>query len=147
MDVCRWSAMVSKRVIVTNPNGTLIGSIARECTTTHRNGRYPRTHACRGSDSKTVEHVVFCSKRYPSIAFRDGTDRTWFRTRLSISKNGLFGYNTSAIILYLRICHDYAWDEESVSLDTVGARFGYRHKEHGDRAQDTVSDILKLAED
>src|SRR5262245_50443271 len=82
MDHCRWSSILSKMVISKNANGALVGAEASECTTVHKNGRYPRGYSCRNSEITIINYVAFCSNRFPSIAFRI-EDRKWMRTKLS----------------------------------------------------------------
>jgi hypothetical protein len=142
MGECSWSAMTSKIVIETSPNGSLVGATFDECQTTHR-GRYPKRYSCRPSEVQRADCIAFCSTKYPSIAFKDAAK--WTRTKLSISEDGQFGYNISSITQYLRICHDFVRTGQE-SLDMVGAKFGYKSRDLGDDTQDTVDSIHKLAE-
>jgi hypothetical protein len=145
MDECFWSAIQSKLIISTNANGSLIGATANECSTTHRNGEYPKRYTCRASETSVTQWVAFCSSRFPSIAVKH--DDKWLRTKLSISDDGEFGFNISDITMYLQICHDYVRGTES--LDMIAAKFGYksRQKQLADiDVQDTVDEIPKLAE-
>jgi hypothetical protein len=48
------------------------------------------------------------------------------RTKLSISEDGLFGYNTESIIQYLRICHDYVRDNENLDAPGLATRAASR---------------------
>ncbi len=144
MSGCIWSALSSKIIIERNANGTLVGATTAECETSHPNGRYPKTYSCRDADVSRSQYVAFCSSKFPSIAYKD--NNKWLRTKLSISDDGEFGYNIGSITQYLRICHDFVRGSES--LDMIGANFGYKSRIRylGDKVQDTVDEILQLAE-
>ena len=116
----------------------------RTCVVSYRDKDFPEHYACRDLEVSTVEYAAFCSTKAPSVAYKDENGK-WLRDRLSVSADGLYGYNTESMKQYLRICHDYTGDED---LDNVGARFGYRSRISalGDSSQDTVDDISQLVE-
>jgi hypothetical protein len=144
MEECVWSALVAKSVVKEVPDGKLMRATMRTCVVSYRDKDFPEHYACRDSEVSTVEYAAFCSTKAPSVAYKDENGK-WLRDRLSVSADGLYGYNTESMKQYLRICHDYTGDED---LDNVGARFGYRSRISalGDSSQDTVDDISQLVE-
>jgi hypothetical protein len=142
MGRCLWSAVDEKFVVKEAANGRLVHASMSECETSHDSSE---KYGCKGSEVTHVEYVAFCSIKFPSVALKNGQGK-WFRTKLSISEDGVYGYNVASVRQYLRICHDYAGGNES--FDVIGARFGYgsRYATLGDDAQDTLDSIANRIE-
>lgn len=143
---CVWSSIKDQITISKLENGNLIGASFQVCI--EKNGKYPNNYRCQTSKIQTSESVAFCSRLFPSIASKNEKGK-WERTRLSISDDGEYGYNREAITNYLRICHGYVRGIVGVpSLDTIGAKFGYksRYQALGANEHDAVEHILDLPE-
>lgn len=143
MGECIWSALSDKKVVKELPNGKLVEALLRECDVRYEDD-FPEHYTCRDAETSNAQYAAFCSTKFPSIAYKDGN--RWQRTRLSISSDGVFGYNSGLIARYLRICHDKLRSPQD--LDTVVAEFGYRSRVDalGDNVRDAVDDVAKLAE-
>ncbi|UWU92685.1 hypothetical protein [Bradyrhizobium sp. CB1015] len=143
MGECIWSALAEKKVVKQLPNGNLVEALLRECDVRYEDD-YPDHYSCRDAETSKAQYAAFCSTKFPSIAYKDGN--RWQRTRLSISSDGVFKYNSGLIARYLRICHDKV--RGPGDLDTVVAEFGYmsRVEALGDNVQDAVDEVSKLAE-
>lgn len=143
MGECIWSALSEKQVVKELPNGKLVEAVLRECDVRYEDD-YPEHYTCRDAETSKAQYAAFCSTKFPSIAYKYGN--RWQRTRLSISSDGVFGYNSGLIARYLRICHDKVSGPKD--LDTLVAEFGYESRVEalGDNVQDSVDDVSKLVE-
>jgi hypothetical protein len=144
MGECVWSALLDRTLVKQVPDGRLMRATMRICVVSYEDKDIPERYACRASEASTVEYAAFCSTKAPSVAYKDENGK-WLRDSLSVSADGLFGYNTESMKQYLRVCHDYVGDED---LDKVGARFGYRSRQAqlGDDAQGPIDDVSQLVE-
>ncbi|MBX3138431.1 hypothetical protein KF707_19545 [Candidatus Obscuribacterales bacterium] len=143
MDVCQWVAIKNRELVKENGNGKLIWVTDLSCTTNHPGSNYPKRYNCRPTEVAESNFVVFCSARYPAIAYKNSENKKWTRDRLTISQDGVFGYLVSSLTLYLYACHDVVWRGEN--LDLLGARLGYRAPPpDASGGQDEVESILDL---
>lgn len=145
MGACTWYRIENRMDIKQSETGRLVGATLAQCETHSKDGAdYPTSYQCKPQEIRPLDYVANCSVVAPSVAFKDNNNK-WQRTKLSLSEDAEFGYNRSAIDLYLRICHDYVRGRES--LDMIGAKFGYssRAKKIESADQDTVDTIADLA--
>lgn len=145
MDSCYYSRLVQVIPIKGVARGELRGAVARECSPSFPEGSYPSSYVCREGEVRQMQYVAHCSTEAPNISYKDDNNK-WLRTRLSISDDGEYGFNRSAITMYLVICHNYV--RRSESLDIIGAKFGYRSRWSSldDDMQKAFDSVLDLAE-
>lgn len=137
---CVWLRMVRIETVAANSHGELRRGVARRGTSTHPNGDPPEAFDAALPvrwERRDSSYYAFCSRERPAFAFAGGGGRYVLHY---LDLFGLAGYQMSSATLYVRFCHDRAFDpENAASLRRLGYRAGTRSEQVEDGAPEDLA--------
>lgn len=136
---CAWLRVARIETAARNSRGELRRLTGRRGTSLHRNGIPPRAYGRTVRvtwETRDRSEYAFCSTGRPAHAFSDDSGRYILHY---LDLFDLAGYQYSSATMYMRICHDLAFDPENAA---VLRNLGYRPGTRSGQVEDAAAEDL-----